>query len=243
MHSRTVLEESQHDVFLETIDWLKNCEKLHRLSFVGLLSAATVVAPLLIEHKIRIRSLEIDSYTLKDNRSFHQALVHQKDSLTYLSLSGDTDRMFRDDVDILVDSLKQLQKMEVLRLLLQEMFREEHLISIVNSLNKLEELYISGLELTDDLLEPIGQLGNLRSVVLAGISRFTFNGLHTFIDQLGPGNQGIRIMVEMAEPETLMNEIEVSLLQGRLKDKVSGSLEYTPYRGKWECSIHFSDNG
>lgn len=238
-HSRTNLEETQNDVFLETIDWLKNCEKLHRLSFVGLLSAATLVTPLLIEHKIRLRSLEIDSYILKDSRSFHQALVHQKDSLTYLSLSGDSDGMFRDDVDTLVESLNQLQKMEVLRLLLQELFREEHLISIVNSLNKLEELYVSGLLLTDGLLEHIGKLGNLRSVVLAGISRFTFSGLDRFISQLGPGNQGIRIMIEMAEPETLMNEGEVSILQNNLRDKVSGTLEYTPWRGEWDSTIIF----
>lgn len=231
VHGRTVLEDTQNDVFLETINWLKSCERLHRLSFVGLLSAATLVTPLLIEHKIRLRSLELDSYVLKDSRQFHQALIHQKDSLTYLSLSGDTDRMFRDDVDALVDSLKQLQQLEVLRLILQEMFREEHLVSIVSNLVRLEELYVSGLLLTDGLLEPVGKLSNLRSVVLAGISRFTFDGLNQFINQLGPGNQGIRIMIDMAEPETLIDEGEVNILRDYLKDKVSGTLEYTPWRG------------
>lgn len=236
VHARTVLEETQNDVFLETVNWLKNCERLHRLSFVGLLSAATLVTPLLLEHKIRLRSLELDSYVLKDSRHFHQALIHQKDNLTYLSLSGDTDGMFRDDVDALVDSLKQLRQMEVLRLLLQEMFREEHLVSIVNNLSRLEELYINGLLLTDSLLESIGKLTNLRSVVLAGISRFTFDALYQFIEQLGPGNQGIRIMIDMAEPETLIDEEKVNILKGHLRDKIGGTLEYTPWRGTFSIT-------
>ncbi|KAF1978338.1 hypothetical protein BU23DRAFT_498272 [Bimuria novae-zelandiae CBS 107.79] len=227
---RTVLEDTQNDVFLETINWLKSCEKLHRISFVNLLSAAKLFTPLLLEHKIRMRSLEIDSYVLKDSRQFHQALVHQKDSLKYLSLSGDTDGMFRDDVDILVDSLAQLQQMEVLRLLLQEMFREEHLISVISKLSRLEELYINGLLLTDSLLQPVSKLNNLRSVVLAGISRFTFDGLSQYINQLGPGNQGIRVMIDMAEPETLIDDREVRILKVRLKDKVGGTLEYTLWR-------------
>lgn len=230
---RTVLEDAQNDVFLETINWLRSCEKLHRINLLGLLSAAKLVTPLLLEHKIRLRSLEIDSYVLKDSRQFHQALVHQKDSLTYLSLSGETDGMFRDDVDILVDSLKQLKNMVVLRLLLQEVFREEHLVSVVSNLSRLEELYVNGILLTDSLLEPIGRLSHLRSVTLAGISKFSFERLTQFINQLGPGNQGIRVMIDMAEPETFIDEGDVSTLRGLLRDKTGGTFEYTPWRGMY----------
>ncbi|KAJ4304997.1 hypothetical protein N0V90_000525 [Kalmusia sp. IMI 367209] len=230
VHGTVVLEETQNDVFLEVINWLRSCDKLHRINFGNLLSASTIVTPLLLEHKIRLRSLEIDSYVLKDSRQFHQALVHQKDSLTYLSLSGDTDGMFRDDVDTIVDSLKQLTKMQVLRLLLQEVFQEGHLVGMVNSLSQLEELYVSGLELTDGLLDPIGNLRNLRSIVLAGISKFTMNGLADFIQRLGPGNHGIRIMIDMADPEALLLDDEVGLLKEMLTEKVGGILEYTPWR-------------
>lgn len=232
VHGRIVLEDTQNDVFLETINWLRSCENLHRISFKDLLSAAALVTPLLLEHKIRLRSLEIDSYSLKDSRQFHQALAHQKETLSYLSLSGDTDGMFRDDVDILVESLKELQKMETLRLLLQEMFREEHLISIIGNLSRLVELYFSGLELTDSLLEVVGTLPNLRIVAFAGISKFSITGLTGFVNQLGPGNQGIRIMIDMADPDTLIDEREIGVLRAHLVEKVGGSLEYTPWRGK-----------
>ncbi|PVI07399.1 hypothetical protein DM02DRAFT_504633, partial [Periconia macrospinosa] len=92
-HGLVVLEETQNDVFLETIDWLRKCEHLQSLSFSRFLSAATLVTPLLLEHGIRLHSLEIDSYVLKDSRQFHQALVHQRDSLKLLSLSGETHDM------------------------------------------------------------------------------------------------------------------------------------------------------
>lgn len=231
VHGSIVLEETQNDVFLETINWLRKCESLQRLSFTKVLSASAIVTPLLLEHRIQLRSLEIDSYVLKDGRQFHQALVHQKDSLAFLSLSGDTDGMFRDDVDVIVDSLKQLTQLRTLRLLLQEVFHEEHLITVIKNLTLLEELYVSALELNDRLLEFVGNLKSLRSVALAGISKFTTDGLLEFVSRLGPGNQGIRVMIDMADPDTLLPDEQVSLARESLMEKVGGSLEYTPWRG------------
>jgi hypothetical protein len=231
-HGTIVLEDTQNDVFLETIDWLRKCENLERLSFAQVLSASALVTPVLLEHKIRLRNLEIDSYVLRDSRQFHQALVHQKDSLSFLSLSGETDGMFRDDLDIIVDSLKQLTQLKVLRLLLQEVFHEEHLISIITNLTLLEELYVNGLELTDRILDFVGNLGNMRSVTLAGISKFTVDGLLEFVSRLGPGNQDIRVMIDMADPDTMLPDEQISLIRESLYEMVGGSLEYTPWRGE-----------
>ncbi|KAF2799945.1 hypothetical protein K505DRAFT_404299 [Melanomma pulvis-pyrius CBS 109.77] len=225
------LEKTQNDVFLEMIDWLRKCSNLRRLSFTKLLSAACIVAPLLMEDSIKLRRLEIDSYMPKDNRIFHQALAHQRASLRILSLSGDTEGMFRDDIDILVDSLKQLTQLRELRLLLvQEVFQDEHLISIIDNLPRLEDLYVSGLEIKDGVLDAVGGLRNLRSVAFSGISKFTTDGLFDFIDRLGPGNLGMRVMVDMADPDTLLTDDEVALVRDSLVEKVGGTLEYTPWR-------------
>ncbi|KAF2644847.1 hypothetical protein P280DRAFT_466111 [Massarina eburnea CBS 473.64] len=224
------LEETQHDVFLETIEWLRKCESLAEVRFTKFLSAASLVTPVLLEHKIKLRWLEIDSYVLKDSRQFHQALVHQKDSLTFLSLSGDTDGMFRDDVDIIVDALKELKQLKELRLLLHEIFHEEHFIQIISGLNLLEDLYMSGLELTDRVLEYVGNLGNLRVVTLAGISKFTVDGLFEFVSRLGPSNENIRVMIDMADPDTMLPDDQVALVRESLAEKVGGTLEYTPWR-------------
>ncbi|KAF1959538.1 hypothetical protein CC80DRAFT_466442 [Byssothecium circinans] len=91
---------------------------------------------------------------------------------------------------------------------------------------------MSGLELTDRVLEYVGNLGNLRSVTLAGISKFTAEGLFEFISRLGPNNEGIRIMIDMADPDTMLEDEKVALIRESLADKVGGTLEYTLSRGK-----------
>lgn len=195
---QTNIEKTQNDVFLETIDWLVKCHGLQVLSFTRFQAASGIVTPILLEEKIHLRRLAIDSYVPKDSQAFHQALTHQRKSLEVLSLSGDTEGMFRDDVDIFVDSLKQLTELRALKLLLvQEIFHDEHLIPIINNLTKLEDLYITGMEMKDAVLQCVAKLSVLKSVTFSGISKFTTNGLLNFISRLSPGNQGIRVMIDM----------------------------------------------
>ncbi|ORY10412.1 hypothetical protein BCR34DRAFT_350596 [Clohesyomyces aquaticus] len=227
----TNLEKTQNDVFLEIVDWLRKCESLRRLSFSGFQSAASIVGRVMLEDKIKLRKLEIDSYLLKEHQLFHQALVNQRASLRFLSLSGDADGMFRDDVDILVDSLKQLAGLRVLKLLdFHEIFSDDHLIFIIDSLSLLEDIYVTGVEIKDGVLESAGRLENLRNVAFAGISKFTTDGLLEFISLLGPGNQGIRVMIDMADPATLLTETEIVLVKQSLWEKVGGVLDYVPYK-------------
>ena len=228
----TNLEASQNDVFLETVDWLCNCRSLRNVILTGVLAAPAIMTPVLLQHKIQLRELDIDSYILKDCRIFHQALVHQRSSLRFLSLEGDTDGMFRDDVDTLVDSLRQLTALKALRLLLGEVLHDEHIADIIDGLSQLETLYITGMQMNDGLLESIGSLGELRSVTFAGISKFTTDGLLEFVSRLGPGNRGIRVMVDWADPETLLSDKEVELIRTKLAEKVGGNLDYTPFRGR-----------
>lgn len=267
------LEKTQNDVFLETIAWLRQCSSLRRLTFQKFLSAPSLVAPLLLEDNIKLQRLQIPDYIVKDNQLFHQALVHQKHSLKGLTLDGDTEDMLYEDVEILVDALRQLTELRELRLvLLPEVLQDEHLISIINNLPKLEDLYISGLEMKDGVLAPLGNLRNLRSVTFTGVSNVTLDGLFDFIQCLGPGNQGIRVVVspecfvlqirfshhtwyiriwikmgerrmylmnltnffkvEMAEPDTLLTDEEVTLVREGLMEKVGGTLE-TPWKGMY----------
>lgn len=232
VHGTMDLEKTQNDVFLETIDWLRKCEKVRTLSFGNFQAASAMVTPLLVEHKIQLHRLEITSYIVKDSRMFHQALTHQRSSLRFLSLRGDTEGMFRDDIDVLVDSLKQLTGLTTLHLyLVQEVFQDDHLISIIDNLRLLEDLYVTGMEIKDGVLESVAGLGVLKSVVFSGISKFTTDGLLEFVARLGPGNQGIRVMVDMADPDTVLSEEEVVLVRESLTEKVGGTLEYTPWRG------------
>lgn len=231
-HGTVDLQATQNDVYLETIAWLRKCKSLRNIRLSNLYSGAAIITPVLLEHDIRLEHLDIDSYVLKDHKTFHQALVHQQASLTELSLGGDTDGMFRDDLDILVDSLKQLKAIRRLSLLLPEVLRDEHVIAIMQGLTQLEMIYVSGLELNDVILPSIGALPNLRDVTLGGISKFSVEGLCDFISQLGPGNQGIRITIESAEAETALNDESQALVSEMLAQQVGGTLDYTLYRGR-----------
>lgn len=231
IHGTTNLEKTQNDVFLETIQWLSKCENLRTLAFNKVLSASSLVTPLLLNEKIQLRRLEIEPYVVKDSQIFHQALTHQSSSLRVLSLSGDSEGMFRDDIDILVDSISKLTELAGLKLLIvQEVLQDEHLISIIKNLTLLEDLYITGMQIEDGVLDCVGNLGSLRSVAFSGISKFTTDGLLEFVSRLGTGNQGIRVMVDMADPDTLLTDEEVALVRESLGEKVGGTIEYTPWR-------------
>jgi len=215
------------------VTWLKKCENLQQLVFPNFQSGAAIATPVMLEHNIELTHLEMDNYTLKDHKKFHQALVHQQSSLRYLSLSGDTDGMFRDDLDTLVDSLKQLHQLRDLKLLLPEVLRDEHLVTILGNLESLEDLYVSGLELNDVVLEGVAGLPNLRNVTLSGISKFTVDGLLDFVSHLGPGNSGIRLSVDMADPDTMLPEDSVTMIRECLVEKTDGTLEYMALRGMY----------
>jgi hypothetical protein len=225
------LEATQNDVFLDVIAWLRKCTNLQHLVFPRLQSGAAIATPVLLEHDIRLTHLEMDNYVLKDHKAFHQALVHQQSSLKYLSLIGETDGMFRDDLETLVDSLKQLHELRELKLLLPEILKDDYLIAIISSLKRLEDLYVSGLELNDVVLDSVASLPNLRSVTLSGISKFTLNSLLDFVSGLGPGNSGIRVTIDMADPDTLLPEESVNVVRDCLVEKTGGILEYMALRG------------
>jgi hypothetical protein len=231
------LEATQNDVFLEVITWLRKCTNLQHLVFPRLQSGAAIVTPVLLEHDIRLTHLEMDNYILKDHKAFHQALVHQHSSLKYLSLIGETDGMFRDDLETLVDSLKQLHELRELKLLLPEILKDEYLIAIISSLKRLEDLYVSGLELNDAVLDSVASLPNLRSVTLSGISKFTLNALLDFVSRLGPGNSGIRVTIDMADPDTLLPEESVNVVRDCLVEKTGGLLEYMALRGTKNIAV------
>lgn len=228
----TDLEKTQHDVFLEVIQWLRNCKNLRDLTMTRFLSAAALVTPVLLEDSIQLRRLELDSYVAKDHQLFHEALGHQASSLRVLSLSGETDEMFRDDLDILENALGSLTRLKELKLLLPEVLSEGLYQSILAHLKDLQELYITGLVLTDAVLPSVANLSNLRSVTFNGISCFTKDGLLSFVSQLGPGNSGLRIMIDMADPDQRLSDEDVALVRSVVESRVDGIFEYTLFRGR-----------
>ncbi|KAH6616303.1 hypothetical protein C7974DRAFT_436377 [Boeremia exigua] len=229
-HGVVDLQATQNDVYLETIAWLSKCKDLRSIRFSNFASGASIITPVLFEHDMRLEHLEIDSYILKDHKTFHQALVQQQANLVELTLNGESEGMFRDDLDILVDSLKQLKALQQLSLTLLEVLRDEHIIAIFQDLKQLETIYVTGLELNDVILPTIGALPNLRDVTLSGISKFSVDGLFDFISMLGSGNQGIRVTIDQADPDTALTDENQTVLSDYLTQQVGGTFDYTLYR-------------
>ena len=118
-----------------------------------------------------------------------------------------------------------------------EVLRDEYIIAIFQDLKQLETIYVTGLELNDGVLPTIGDLPNLRDVTLSGISKFTVDGLFDFISMLGPGNQGIRVIIDQADPETALTDENQTVLSEYLAEQVGGTFDYTLFKGLLEPLI------
>lgn len=224
------LEKTQNDVFLEVIAWLTQSRKLNSLTLSGMISGAAIATPVLLEEAIKLEHLEIDNYAPKDQKTFHQALAHQP-SIQRLTLESEPVE-FRDDLDVLVHSLCQLPELRALKLIgVSAMFSDSHISAFAEQLEHLEDVYVGGLQLTDASLESIVRLTNLRSIAFSGITTFTMDGLLNFISKLGPGNQGLVLAIDNAEPELGLSEEEQMFVRSQLLGQVDGRLEYTLLRG------------
>jgi hypothetical protein len=224
------LEKSQHDVFIEVISWLTESRNLRSLALHGFVSGAAIATPVLMEQGIKLEHLDIDDYAQKDQKTFHQALVHQP-TIQRLALESEPIE-FRDDLDILIDALGELKQLRALRLMgVSAMFNDTHIKILSERLELLEDLYVGGLQLTDASLESVILLNNLRSICFSGITTFTMEGLLHFISGLGPGNHGLVLSIDNADPDLGLSEDEQAYVRSQLFEHLDGRLEYTLLRG------------
>ncbi|KAG6997543.1 hypothetical protein G7Y79_00040g077080 [Physcia stellaris] len=149
--STTDLEHRHNDVFLEIIDWLKECKRLKSLKLKHFFSAPSLLTPVLLEHDIKLIELELDEYTMTVGKNVHRALVHQP-SLQSLFLKGEGDDPGTDGYNILVGSLCKLENLTELRLQnISDYFNSEHICLLAQNLPKLESFATTGWGITDEV--------------------------------------------------------------------------------------------
>ena len=223
-------------VIKDVVAWLGECKNLHEMSLTDIRAGPDILTPLLLNETIHLRGISINGqqdclYSMKDNRNFHLALAHQK-SLHSLCLRGDSEDVFRDDVDALVDSIIPLRNLRKLELRgVSDHFRDENIIRVLRSLDQLEEVYISGFGISDNILDTVASLRYLQRITFNASSEFTAKGLLNLIAKLGLGNDGFLLSIDMADPKSLLTDEELSLVRGALSNKVKGRLDYIPIRG------------
>lgn len=55
------LKATQNDVFLEIVEWLKNCRSLVDVSFYNLASAPDLLLPVLLNKDISLQKLQVNA--------------------------------------------------------------------------------------------------------------------------------------------------------------------------------------
>ena len=230
------LKASQNDVYLEIVDWLRNCTELRDISISNMISAPDMIMPILLNeenqlHKLQINSNEGLMYLVKDHEDFHQA-IGQKSSLRELLLRADPEGLGRDHIDTLMTSICSLKDLRLLNLTrISDFFSDQHIKVFAHHLENLEDLYIGGYGITDGVWDSVARLKNLKSLTFSGLTSFTASGMLDFINQLGEGNRGMLMAVDNAEAESSLTPEEQELVKDAFSAKLDGRFQYQLWRG------------
>lgn len=231
------LKTTQNDVYLEIIEWLKNCTSLRDVSFHNIVSAPDLLIPVLLNKDVALDELDINAtnedatYIVKDHHDFHRAL-NQQPTIRRLHLRADPDPTTRDDIETLMNAFCALRGLRELRLTrISDYFTDEHIKLLVEHLPELEEFSIGGYGISDAVLKGMAKLKKLKAVTFGGITTFTLDGLIDYIDELGPGNHGLVLSIDMADPDSAISQEEEELLRELVETKVDGRFEYQLLRG------------
>lgn len=225
------LEKRHNDVFLETIAWLRECQKLRTISMAKMLSATGLLTPVLLEHNINLTKLDLEGYPMAENQDFHRALASQT-NLQSLFLQGESSDL-GSDVDVLVDALSKLENMTDLRLPeISDYFLDSHICQLAKHLPRLKIWWTSGYAITDAIWADVASLHALQDLSLSAITRFTAEGIMNYMSSLGPGNEGLVLNVTMADMDFPLSEEEQLIIRNTMSSKVGGRFDFMYLRGK-----------
>ena len=240
------LKATQNDVYLQIVEWLKQCKNLKDVSFHNIASAPDLIVPVLLNQKVELEELDINAnreeamYAVKDHHDFHEALSHQR-TLRRLHLRADPENITRDDIEKFMNalcSLKGLQELKLTRI--SDYFSDEHISLLGQHMPDLEELYIGGYGVSNNCFPAIAKLTKLKQVTFSGITNFTTNGIMNFVEQLGPGNSGFSLSVDNADPDSAISPEEQDILREFIQVNLDGRFDYQLLRGVYAQRSHES---
>ena len=214
--------------------WLTTCPALTDVRFINDNTALipALFTPLLLDPAIHLQNLELTRYdsSASGARAFHSALSSQSGSLRSLILKADGESC---DCDHLVSNLCRLTGLKDLHLFhISDFFTDAHIKTLANSMPDLEELVVSGWNISDDIFPSLSTLRSLRRLDLNAFSSFSFDAVLEYISTLGPGNNGLALSISMAEPAAALSEDEQAVAREMLAEKVGGRFDYALARGR-----------
>lgn len=230
------LQARQIETFNRFSRWLGDCKQLKELSLINIESALSAVVPTLLDENTSLEKLTLNAenapFFTPASEAFNYALTHQR-KLVSLVMRGDGEDSTEEQMDRFVESVAQLVRLRKLELhSLMENFQEDQTLRMLLSLTLLEELFIGGYYVTDDLLQSLsGQLRYLKRWTIMAASNFTVDGLLSFIDALDEfGNDGLVLSVDFADPDYALTSEEQVVVRSAMTSKVGGSFEYVLIR-------------
>lgn len=129
-------------------------------------------------------------------------------------------------------SLRGLRELSLTRI--ADHFADEHIKLLAKHLPDLEDLSLGAYGASDTVLNAVAKLKKLKAVTFGGMNTtFTSNGIMDFIEHLGPGNHGLVLAIDMADPDSAISQEDQDKLRERIETKLDGRFEYQLLRGSW----------
>ncbi len=227
------LEETENDAFLEVIAWLSSCHDLKELAIENWYDAPSILAQVLSTRSFALTNLSLKKYLASGEKAaaFHAALSEQA-GLLRVFLNGDGEETTYEELQILVDALGRLSKLEVLALnQMSDNFTDHHIISLTENLPNLETFYPSGFGITDSVFHSVARLKNLKDMQFLGITRFTAAGIADFISTLDADtNKGLVLTLWAVDVDFALSEDVEASLREKIITRLDGKFSMTLWR-------------
>ncbi|KAI0902078.1 hypothetical protein F4806DRAFT_502051 [Annulohypoxylon nitens] len=241
------VEDFGEDVLKGIIAWISSCKSLTDLSLRVLKALTIVKEVLLTSPDIRLTTLSMVDFgpVSEEVESADWAALGSQDrleSFTIGQLDGNVNGLIINQGIALMDSLCNLKNLTSLNLMLSNV-TSDVVRRLATSLPKLSEFSFSGDMMDDDILEPLGNLSQLKILSINALSAFSFDGLYDFAVELyKPGHMGIRIDILNQIGELKFKESDYVRLQHYFMKALQGRIEITYFMDPDELhETDFSD--
>ena len=228
------LEELNNDVFVEVVAWLSSCTKLRDLTLKRFFDGPAILSQVLSSPNLKLTRLSLEGYAVRspNSRLFHTALSEQK-SLESVWLKGSGEDTMPDDLQIMVEGLSNLVNLKELVLKdVSDEFDANHILSLALSLPQLEEFWTSGGTVSSDILAPLAQMHQLKSLTLYAMTQFTCDDIIDFLGQLDTVKQkGFNLSLMAADPaDGYLSETEKELIREFIRSTLDGRFDFVLWR-------------
>jgi hypothetical protein len=227
------LEDQENDSFLEIVSWLAGCHDLKLLDLENFYDGPSILARALAARNFALNNLSLKKYSAAGEKAaaFHAAISEQP-TLLSVFLNGEGEDTTYEELQVLVDSLCRLPKLEELALnQMSDNFTNHHINTLAENLPNLTMFWPSGFGLTDEVLESVAKLKYLKDMQFFAVTNFTAEGLANFISSLDPEtNKNMVLNLWMVDTDHALSEDEQAFLRDLIGERVDGRFGMTLWR-------------